>query len=63
MNIVEFAESCLKLKLTEYQKELLWAYHNCGPNGNFISVPLRSGKTSIVKLITEYERGVYNERR
>lgn len=63
MNIVEFAESCLKFKLTEYQKELLWAYHNCGPSDNFISIPARSGKTSIVKITTEYERGVYNERR
>ena len=62
MNIVEFAESYLKLKLTEYQKELLRAYYNCGPNNNFISFPMRSGKTLIVKIITEYERGVYNER-
>ena len=63
MNIVEFAESCLKLKLTEYQKELLWAYYNCDPSDNFISVPIRSGKTLIIKIIAEYEKGVYNERR
>ena len=63
MNIAEFAESCLKLKLTEYQKELLWAYYNCSPSDNFIFTPMRSGKTSIIKTITEYERGVYNERR
>lgn len=62
MDIVEFVESCLKLKLTEYQKELLLAYHNYGSSGKFISVPIRSGKTSTVKIITEYERGVYNER-
>jgi len=62
MNIVEFAENYLKLKLTEYQKELLWAYYNCGPSDIFISTPARSGKTMIVKIITEYERGIYNER-
>ena len=59
MNIVEFAESCLKLKLTEYQKELLWAYYNCDPSDNFIFVPMRSGKTMIVKIITEYEKGAH----
>lgn len=57
MNIVEFAESYLKLELTEYQKELLWAYYNCGPNNNFIFTPMRSGKTMIVKIIAEYEKG------
>lgn len=56
MNIVEFAESYLKLKLTEYQKEFLRAYQNCGPNKNFIHMPPRSGKTLIMKIITEYEK-------
>ena len=63
MNIVEFAENCLKLKLTKYQKELLWAYHNRGPSGNFISIPVRSGKTMIAKIIAEYEKGVYDVQR
>lgn len=62
MNIVEFAENYLKLELAEYQKKILWAYHNCGPDSNFISVPIRSGKTLIVKIIAEYERGNYNEK-
>ena len=60
MNIVEFAEHYLKLELTEYQKELLWAYYNCDPNNNFISFPARSGKTLMVKIITEYGRGAYD---
>ncbi len=54
--------SFLKLKLTKYQKELLWAYHNCGSNNDFISIPIKSGKALAIKIITEYERGVYNER-
>ena len=53
MNIIEFAEHYLKLKLTEYQKELLWAYYN----NNFVCMPPRSGKTMIAKIITEYKRG------
>ncbi len=56
MNIIEFAEGCLKLKLTEYQKELLWTYYNYGPSDIFISTPARSGKTLIMKIITEYEK-------
>lgn len=62
MDIVEFAENYLKLKLTEHQKKILWAYHNCGPDYKFISVPPRSGKTLLIKIIAEYERGNCNER-
>lgn len=56
MNIIEFAEIYLKIKLTEYQKEFLRAYYNCGPDTVFISTAVRSGKTMIAKIITEYEK-------
>lgn len=56
MNIVEFAENYLKLKLPEYQKKILWGFHNCGPGSKFIFVPTRSGKTLIIKTNAEYEK-------
>lgn len=60
MDIIEFAENCLKLELADYQKEILLAYYNRDPNNNFIYVPIRSGKTLVAKIITEYERAVYD---